>query len=51
MRQVLDNRPTYSSVHYGLGLVLLERGDRNAALAEMQQETDDASKQQGLAMV
>ena len=51
MRRVLDIRPTYDSAHYDLGLLLLERGDRDAALAEMQQETDNASKQEGLAMV
>jgi TolB-like protein/Flp pilus assembly protein TadD len=51
IRRVLDIRPTYDSAHYYLGLLLLERGDRDAALAEMQQETDNASKQEGLAMV
>jgi tetratricopeptide (TPR) repeat protein len=30
---------------------LLKRGDRDAALLEMQQETADAAKQQGLAIV
>ncbi|MGO9561182.1 MAG: TIR domain-containing protein [Candidatus Korobacteraceae bacterium] len=51
IRRVLDIRPTYDSAHYYLGLLQLERGDRDAALAEMQQETDAASKQEGLAMV
>jgi TolB-like protein/Flp pilus assembly protein TadD len=51
MRQVLDIHPTFENAHYYLGLVLLKRGDRDAALLEMQQETADAAKQQGLAIV
>ena len=44
MRRALDIRPTFGYGHYILGLVLLERGDRDAALLEMQQETiDDGS--------
>jgi len=49
-RRALDIRPTFTWAHYYLGLVLLARGDRDAALVEMQQETDDAGKQQGLAI-
>jgi TolB-like protein/Flp pilus assembly protein TadD len=51
LRQALDIRPTYSWCRYYLSLVLLARGDRNSALVEMQQETDDAVKQAGLAIV
>jgi TolB-like protein len=50
-RRVLDIRPTFAYGHNYLGLVLLARGDRDAALIEMQQETTDDGKQQGLAMV
>jgi len=50
-RRALDIRPIYAWAHYDLGFVLLARGDRDAALVEMQQETDDAGKQQGLAIV
>ncbi len=50
-RRVLDIRPTFAYAHNYLGLVLLARGDRDAALIEMQQETTDDGKQQGLAMV
>ena len=51
MRRVLDIRPTFANAHNYLGLVLLARGDRDAALLEMQQETIDDTKQQGLAIV
>ena len=51
MRRVLDIRPTFSGAHYYLGLVLLARGNADAALLEMQKETDDAGKQYGLAIV
>ena len=51
MRRAIDIRPTFAWDHYFLGVVLLARGERDAALAEMQQETDDAGKQQGLAVV
>jgi tetratricopeptide (TPR) repeat protein len=50
VRRALDIRPTFAWGHYYLGLTLLERGDRAAALEEMQRETDDAGKQQGLAI-
>jgi TolB-like protein/DNA-binding winged helix-turn-helix (wHTH) protein/Flp pilus assembly protein TadD len=49
-RRVLEISPTYDSAHYFLGLVLIERGEREAALLEMQQETGDESQQAGLAM-
>ena len=51
LRRALDIRPTYSWCRYYLSLVLLARGDRDAALVEMQQETDDAVKQASLAIV
>jgi|SRR5450631_3849855 tetratricopeptide (TPR) repeat protein len=50
MRRALDIHPTYSYGHYNLGLIYLERGDRDGALREMQQETIDDGKQQGLAL-
>lgn len=51
MRHTLDIRPTFDSGHLQLGVLLLERGDRDGALLEMQQETSDAEKQEGLALV
>jgi TolB-like protein len=50
-RRLLDIRPTYDYGHYNLSLVLLARGDRDASLLEMQQETNDLGKQEGLAVV
>jgi TolB-like protein/Tfp pilus assembly protein PilF len=50
-RRALDIRPTFAWGHWNLGLVLLARGDHDAALAEMQQETADDGKLAGLAMV
>jgi TolB-like protein/tetratricopeptide (TPR) repeat protein len=51
MRRALDIRPTRAYGHYNLGLILLLRGDRDGALREMQQETINEGKQQGLALV
>jgi TolB-like protein/Flp pilus assembly protein TadD len=51
IRRALEIRPTYGWGHYLLGLVLLERGDRDAALVEMQQETSDDGRETGLAIV
>ena len=51
MRRVLDIRPGFANAHYYLGLDLLARGEHDAALLEMQKETDDEAKQQGLAIV
>jgi len=51
LRRALDIRSTYSWCRYYLSLVLLARGERDAALVEMQQETDDPVKQAGLAIV
>ena len=50
MRRGLDIRPTYAWGHWLLGMVLLARGDRDAALLEMQQVTADDGRQSGLAM-
>jgi TolB-like protein len=50
MRRALDIRQTYAYGHYNLGVIFLERGDREGALREMQQETVDDGKQQGLAL-
>jgi tetratricopeptide (TPR) repeat protein len=47
----LDIHPTAGYGHFNLGYVLLERGDRDGALHEMQQETMDDGRQQGLALV
>jgi tetratricopeptide (TPR) repeat protein len=50
MQRGLDIRPHYGRGHFTLGLVLLERGYREAALVEMQQETPDEARQAGLSM-
>ena len=50
-RRVLDVRPNSTAGHSLLGYVLLERNDRDAALAEMQQETTDDWKLWGLSLV
>jgi TolB-like protein/DNA-binding winged helix-turn-helix (wHTH) protein/Flp pilus assembly protein TadD len=49
-RRLLEISPTYDSAHYFLGLILIERGERDAALLEMQQETGEEAQQAGLAM-
>jgi len=50
MRRALDIRSTYAYGQYYLGLILLARGDRDAALLEIQKETADFGKQPGLAI-
>ena len=50
MRRLLDIRPTWTWGHFYLGLALLSRDDRPAALEQMQQETTDEGRQAGLAM-
>jgi len=50
-RRLLDIRPNFSTGHEVLGFILLERGDRNGALVEMQKEQDEETKRAGLAMV
>ncbi|HEY1726397.1 MAG TPA: protein kinase [Steroidobacteraceae bacterium] len=51
MRRSLDIRPNYNTGHYRLGILLLESGDRDGALSQMQQEPLDSAKRRGLAMV
>jgi len=50
IRRLLNIRPTFAWGHFYLGLVLLERGDRDVALLKMQQETTDEGRQAALAM-
>jgi TolB-like protein len=50
-RRVLDISPTYPYAHFSLGWTLLEQGKAEAALAEMQQETPDGNRDEGLAIV
>jgi TolB-like protein/tetratricopeptide (TPR) repeat protein len=49
-RRLLDVHPTFAYGHNYLGLVLLARGDQDAALREMQRETTADGMLQGLAM-
>jgi TolB-like protein len=49
-RRLIELSPTYLSGHYYLGLVLLERGDREGALTVMQQEAPEGGREGGLAM-
>jgi TolB-like protein/Tfp pilus assembly protein PilF len=49
-RRTLDISPTYAFAHYYLGLVLIARGDRAGALAEMEREVDDGARISGLAL-
>jgi adenylate cyclase len=51
LRRELDISPTFAGGHYFLAYLLLERGDRDGALNEVQRETDRGYKQLGLAMV
>jgi tetratricopeptide (TPR) repeat protein len=51
IRRALDIRPTYGFGHYALGLVLLESGNPQAALLEMQREQQEFGQLSGLAMV
>jgi TolB-like protein/Tfp pilus assembly protein PilF len=49
-RTVLSLRPGWAEGHYELGVALLQKGDGAAALAEMEQETAESYRLQGLAM-
>jgi tetratricopeptide (TPR) repeat protein len=49
-RRVLEITPTYGAGRYFLGLVLIARGEREAALAAMQQETLEGNQLGGLAI-
>jgi TolB-like protein/Flp pilus assembly protein TadD len=51
VRRILDIRPTYSYGHSSLGYLLLERGDLDGALNEVQRETVRGEKQLGMALV
>jgi adenylate cyclase len=51
IHRTLEIRPTYVWGYYYLGVTLLERGDRDAALLATQQEPTEEGKQQGLAIV
>jgi TolB-like protein/Tfp pilus assembly protein PilF len=52
-RRALEIAPTYDGVHYLLGLTLLARGNADAALAEMQQESPgpEGDRDAGVAIV
>ena len=49
-RKLLSLSPEYTSAHYRLGRVLLKKGDTDAALQEMQQESQNVYSGTGLAM-
>ncbi|MGP0055915.1 MAG: TPR end-of-group domain-containing protein, partial [Steroidobacteraceae bacterium] len=49
-RRVLEISPTFDSAHYFLGLVLIERGEPEAAVAEMEKETLTGGQLSGLAI-
>jgi TolB-like protein/tetratricopeptide (TPR) repeat protein len=51
IRRALNIRPDQSYGHFNLGYVLLKGGDRAGALHEMQLETIDNGKKEGLALV
>jgi serine/threonine protein kinase/Tfp pilus assembly protein PilF len=50
-RKSIELKPTASYTHNGLGMALLLRDQRDAALAEMKLEPDDSWRLQGLAIV
>jgi len=50
-RRALQISPTYESVHYYLGHVLISRGDLAGARTEMERELDDESRIAGIAAV
>jgi TolB-like protein/DNA-binding winged helix-turn-helix (wHTH) protein len=47
MRHTLEISPTFSFAHYYLGLILLARGQLDAALAEFLKEVDDGGRLAG----
>ena len=49
-RKVLEISPTFNYGHFSLGSVLLAQGKVEAALAEMQQEVPEGSRDEGLAI-
>jgi TolB-like protein/Tfp pilus assembly protein PilF len=50
VRRALEISPNFVSAHFYLGLVLLARGEREAALAAMRAETEAGGQLGGLAM-
>jgi tetratricopeptide (TPR) repeat protein len=50
-RRALDIRPTYGYAHYNLAYILLEGGERDRALLEIQQELIEDGKQEGLSII
>jgi TolB-like protein/Tfp pilus assembly protein PilF len=51
IKRSLDISPTYGYGHFLLGFVKLLRGDANAALLEMQQESTEDGRQEGFVLV
>jgi TolB-like protein/Tfp pilus assembly protein PilF len=51
IRRALSIRPTQAYAHVILGLIMLAKGDRDAALLAMQQETAEDGQQTGVAVV
>src|SRR5882757_3336717 len=51
IRRALDIRPTQAYAHVILGLIMLAKGDRDAALLAMQKETTEDGRLGGLAVV
>jgi TolB-like protein/DNA-binding winged helix-turn-helix (wHTH) protein/Tfp pilus assembly protein PilF len=49
-RRVAALAPQWRSIHTWLGIAALERGEADSALAEIQQETDEATRLFGLAV-
>ncbi len=49
-RRALEISPNYTGAHYYLGVVLLNRGERESALREFQKESDEGGRLQGIAM-
>jgi TolB-like protein len=49
-RRILEISPTFAFAHYHLGVVLLTRGDANAALREFMKEPLDGARLKGSAM-
>jgi tetratricopeptide (TPR) repeat protein len=51
IRRCLQISPSFASGHFWLAVVLLARGELDAALTGVQLETTEASKLQGLALI
>jgi TolB-like protein/Flp pilus assembly protein TadD len=51
LRRCLQISPSFAGAHYYLAMVLLTRNELDAALTEVQLETNEVSKLQGLALV